>query len=134
MPPSPDWADRLLWDAALRHTLQACRGIPLSVFLGRQIVTTHEYDAAGRLVRSTQEAVWTADDRDAALALAAYEASLCGGCGDPLSETTKAEHEYAYVPKPPIRCHRCTAADRGAELYRDAPHASALMVPVVFEP
>jgi hypothetical protein len=68
------------------------------------------------------------------MALAVYESGLCSGCGDPLEQTTKAEHEYAYVPKPPIRCHRCTAADRGADQYRDSPHPAALRVPVVFEP
>ena len=130
-------SDRLRDDQdPLRDILRAARSwsVPLSVFLGREVVTTHEHDSAGRLVRSTQQPLWTAEDREAALALAAYEASLCSGCGDPLAETTKPEHEDAYVPKAAIRCHRCAAAVRGQDRYRDDPYASSLMVPVVFEP
>lgn len=50
--------------------------------------TVHEYDVAGRLVRSTTTAEpdWTEYDRGLALALAAERAETCPSCGHPLSE------------------------------------------------
>ena len=84
-------------------------GVSPSKFLGARQVTTHEYSQAGRLVRSVTTAEWTDADRQAALDLEAYEASLCPGCNHPLEETTRPEHSDAYRPEPPIRCHYCTA-------------------------
>lgn len=121
-----DWLERVKSDAGLRQTLQACRGTPLSVFLGRQVVTVHEYNVAGQMVRSTQEPLWTPDDRAAALALAAYEAGLCPGCHDPLEVTTKAENEGEYRATS-LLCHRCVAMQQAAEGFKDHPHASALL-------
>ena len=99
-------------DPALRAVVKAAtaRGISPSRFMGAKRVVTHEYDAAGRLVRSTETPEWTAEDRELAFALMEYEAGLCPGCQHPLDETSKPEHEGAYRPDgPPIRCHYCTA-------------------------
>lgn len=98
-------------DPTHRAYVKAARawGVSPSTFLGAQRVTTHEYSQAGRLVRSVTAPEWTDADRQAALDLEAYEASLCPGCQHPLEETTKAEHSDAYRPEPPTRCHYCTA-------------------------
>ena len=132
MPPSPDeWLARVAEDPGLRQTLQAARawGVSPSRFLGREPAVRHIV-ANGLVVRSEPEPEWTDDDRDAALALQAWEADLCPGCRQPLAETTLPEREDLYVPGPAIRCHRCTASERGAERYKDSPQRSALMIPV----
>jgi hypothetical protein len=119
-------------DPALRAAVEAARawGVPLSRFLGRMPATRHEYDVAGRLVRSIREPEWTADDRDAAMALLAYEADLCPGCRQPLAETTLAGNEERYVASVAARCHRCTAVAIVSEQVQDRPHASALLIGV----
>lgn len=126
-----DWSARVKSDPGLRHALETARAwqVRPSVFLGDPSVTTHEHDAAGRLVRSTA-AGWSAEDRDLALALNDYEAGLCGGCRAPLDETTAAEAEDAYIPGLAVRCHRCTASERASEFYRESPQPSALMIPI----
>lgn len=65
-----------------------------------------------------------------AMALADYEAGLCQGCRDRLSETTAPENDDAYMPGPAVRCHKCTASLQGAELYAANPQPGALMIPV----
>lgn len=75
--------------------------------MGEPVVTTYQYDHAGRIVR-TETSGWTGPDREAVLALLNYEAGLCPGCNHPLAETTRVEHTAAYRPEPPIRCHFCT--------------------------
>jgi hypothetical protein len=119
-------------DPALRAAIEAARawGVPLSRFLGREPATVHHYDASGRLVRSTRESEWTADDREAAMALLAYEADLCPGCRQPLAETTLAGNEERYVASVAARCHRCTAVAIVSEKVQDRPHASALLIGV----
>jgi hypothetical protein len=105
-------------------------GVSLSEFAGRPAVTRH-YDTNERLTGvSVAEARWTDTDRDLALQLAAYEASLCPSCREPLAETTAAENEFAYRPEPVIRCHRCTAAAIASETLQGNPHPEALFVPV----
>jgi hypothetical protein len=80
----------------LRFLLRAARSwrVPPTVFLGERTV-----DASG----------WTRVDTSYALALEDYEAGLCPGGNHPLAETSKPEHEDAYRPDPPIRCHYCVA-------------------------
>jgi hypothetical protein len=92
----------------------------------------HEYDGRGLLVRSTTttEPEWDDEARDAAFALLLYEANLCPGCRQPLAETTKPEHEFAYRAGQAIRCHRCTAIDRAHTKYESAPTPGALLIPV----
>jgi hypothetical protein len=94
--------------------------------------TVHSYDEAGRLIRTvtTVEPEWDDDNRAWAQALLAYEADLCPGCRQPMSETTSADHEGRYVSRPAIRCHRCTASSQASELYREAPQPNALLIPI----
>lgn len=65
------------------------------------------------------------------MALAEYEAGLCQGCRDRLSETTDPENEDAYRPGLAVRCHKCTASLQGAELYAESPQPGALMIPIL---
>jgi hypothetical protein len=80
----------------LRFLLRAARSwrVPPTVFLGERTV-----DASG----------WTRVDTTYALALEDYEAGLCPGGDHVLAETSKPEHEDAWRPNPPTRCHYCTA-------------------------
>jgi hypothetical protein len=75
------------------------------------------------------------------LALALYRDSRCHQCGGNLAETTSPDNDGspgngAYVPLPPIRCHRCTALSRSEKRYRDekAEHPHALMHQVEHRP
>jgi hypothetical protein len=119
-------------DPTLRELLQAARawGVPLSTFLGAKRVTVHFYAEGGRLVRSETETEWTKDDREAALALMAYEADLCPGCGGWLEETTKPENEEKYRPKVIGLCHRCVALEQASGLKKNHSHPDALLVGV----
>lgn len=62
------------------------------------------------------EPLWTAADREWAMALLEYEADLCGGCGQPRSESMAAEHQFSYVPTA-LRCHGCAAVAQESERY-----------------
>jgi len=77
----------------LLRTAKAWR-VPPTVLLGLRTV-----DTAG----------WTRQDTDYALALEDYEAGLCPGGDHLLAETSKREHDGAYRPNDPRRCHYCTA-------------------------
>lgn len=124
-------------DHQLRAAVQTARswGVPLSVFLGEPtpVVTLHQYDAGGLLLRSeTTGPIWTDADRAAAMALAAYEADLCPGCGHPLRETTDPAAEEALYAELAARCHRCTVLgqirDRVGAEKREQPQALHLRV------
>jgi hypothetical protein len=132
----PMSAQSLAADSGLRAAVEAARGwgVPLSRFMGREPATVHHYDVSGRCVRSVREPEWTAADRDAAIALLAYEADLCPGCRQPLAETTLAENEERYVASVAARCHRCTAVAIVQEQVEDRPHASALLIGVELRP
>jgi len=119
-------------DPALRAVVKAARawGISPSRFLGAKHVVTHEYDAAGRLVRSTETPEWTVEDREFAFALVEYEAGLCPGCNQPLDETSRADHQDAYRPEEPIRCHYCTAQALISESAQEQDRAVGLMYPL----
>jgi hypothetical protein len=126
------FAARVADDASLRAVLRAARscGVSLSTFLGAKRVTTHFYGDGGRLVRSETESEWTRDDREAALALMAWEADLCPGCNQPLSETTSPENEERYVARPPLLCHRCVATESAAKKWENHAHPGALLIPI----
>lgn len=85
--------------------------MPLSVFRGQ---------------RRPSE-TWTHHDRVLALALAAYEADLCSGCGQPMTESMDPDNERGYVAPPPHRCHACTAVAERAEEYQQVPHAHQVL-------
>lgn len=117
-------------DPAQRRVLETARawGVSPSRFMGEESqVISQTY---GHQTFFQKEPEWKDDDRDAAMALQDYEASLCSGCGHPLEETTDPEKEYAYKAALPLRCHYCTAAARAQEDYRDNPHSEALHFPI----
>lgn len=121
-------------DPQLRALVELARswGVPPSVFAGRPLVTRFLYeDETGRLTSSEQE-LWTDDDRKLADELAEYEAGLCSGCRQPLEQTTDPGNEDAYWWSSAIRCHRCTALDQASGPYRDAPAPHALMIPIEY--
>ena len=70
-------------DDPLRALLQAARRwqVPPTVFIRIRTVDSRE---------------WTDADTSYAMALEDYEAGLCGGCGQPLAETTRQDHADAY--------------------------------------
>ena len=91
-----DPVDRIAGDRALRDHLIAARGWTgpsPSRFLGRPVRTDYILDKHGRVIGSVTDPDWTDDDRGYALALVAYESTLCAGCRQPLTETTAADHE-----------------------------------------
>jgi hypothetical protein len=98
--PHPFWRARLRVDERLRAELDYCcpRGLSHSHFLGGP-------------------AVFTDDDQDKALAWQAEQASLCGGCGLPLAETTDPANEYAYETEA-LRCFACRAKHRLADDFK----------------
>lgn len=83
--------------------------MPRSVFLGR--------------IPRRGEPLWTDEDREWALALLAYEADLCSGCGQSRAETTDEDNEFSYTAQA-LRCHGCAAVARGSEPFT-APGADA---------
>ena len=93
----------------------------------------HEYDDAGRLVRSKAESEWDEGEQTVMLALQAYRSALCPLCGGPISVCTAPENELKYKGGLPIRCHATTARDIAMEPYRDQPHSSALMIAPVLD-
>jgi hypothetical protein len=129
-------AERVATDPDLRRVLEAARswGVSPSVFLGRELNTRHVLDAADRAVASTTEAAWTDEDRALAVALGDYESQLCGGCGQPLAETTLAENEERYDVRVSARCHCCTAIDIAETAAQKMPHPGALMLSARLRP
>lgn len=54
------------------------------------------------------------------------EADTCTGCGQPLSETTKADAEDGYHSDLPVVCHGCKAVQRRQKDYAEDEFAPAL--------
>lgn len=108
--------------------------IPLSIFLGRKRVTVHTINPAGQVIRSEIDPEWLDDDRTALLALMAYEADLCFGCHQPLSETTNPENEDRYRTGRALLCHRCVAIEIAGKQYENHSHPGALLIPVELQP
>lgn len=114
-------------DPGLRAVIQTARawGVSPRRFNGWEPkVTVREYP--GRMIHSA-EPEWDDESRALAVALTLWEADKCGGCGQPLSETTEVDSDGMYRPTV-IRCHACTAAQIATEMFQDAPQSSALMV------
>lgn len=63
----------------------------------------------------TVEPEWDDDSRDAMLALAAWEESLCPLCGGPRDQCQDPEAEWRFKGVPPTRCHRTDAVSRFRE-------------------
>ena len=113
-------------DDPLRRVLLAVRGWtgpPPSVVLGRKIVTSYIYDAAGRILRTETEG-WVDDDLAMIMAL---DAGLCPGCHFPLAETLDPENEDRYKETQVLLCHRCVAREQAAEGHQDHHHPGALL-------
>lgn len=61
------------------------------------------------------------------LALRAYRASRCPGCGGDLAVTTAAENEDRFRAELPVQCYRCLEFGRSHEAYREEPHPLSLL-------
>lgn len=68
---------------------------------------------------STVDVEWDEQQQGWMLALAAWDADTCHGCGGQLSETAAmdewGESARIYEIQPPHRCYRCTEVARGRE-------------------
>jgi NAD-dependent SIR2 family protein deacetylase len=62
---------------------------------------------------------WDEHEQALILALAEYKSSLCPRCHGDMEETTDPAHEDRYVPKLPIRCHRCDGLIRSENAYTE---------------
>lgn len=78
------------------------------------MVTEHEYDDRGRVIRSVtrSEVEWDDGQRMWMLALAHYEASLCRKCGHDLHDTTSGDDTVMWLAETPIECASCSALAR----------------------
>lgn len=77
--------------------------------------------------------VWSDQDGLLAAALVQYEADLCPGCGQPLSESTDSSHDpdnrhgtHRYDALDPVRCFACTALEAKVGAYEKSPSPRAL--------
>jgi hypothetical protein len=88
--------------------------------------TLHHYDDDGRLVRSVEwiESEWDEQQRGWMLALSAYEASRCQGCGGDVTETFDINNTFAYYVDAPHVCHACAAIERAMDSYSKAGHTT----------
>lgn len=100
-----------------------------------QQVTEHEYDDAGRLVRSVTsvEVEWDDEQRAWMLALAEADAQSCDGCGGWLPHTTSIEMSDGFVADHPLRCHRCEALSVRRKSVSDKPNPESFAVWPVHE-
>lgn len=77
-----------------------------------------------------RETEWDLEQQEWMLALDVAEADECPGCHGRLSETTLPENDGAYIPKPPLRCHKCTGLGISADHARTKPQPQALLLDV----
>jgi hypothetical protein len=75
------------------------------------VLTTYEYDEAGRLVRSWQQSEWTEEDRALMLARDVYLATLCR-CGQPKETAWHPDNDGWFEVTQTFECHACTALAR----------------------
>lgn len=78
------------------------------------MLTTYEYDDAGRLLRSWAQSEWTEEDRALMLARDTYRSSLCPGCGQPKDHAWHPDNDGWYEVTVTFECHACTALAREA--------------------
>jgi len=64
------------------------------------------------------EPLWTHEDRMWVLAWDQVERDKCGGCGFPLSETTRADSEEKFRGHV-VRCHACRSVSHAVETVDD---------------
>jgi hypothetical protein len=95
-----------------------------SIFRGRRkrlrYIYDDESDHPDRPIGAVESAEWLPTDRDLLLGLEMYEATLCPGCKQPITE---AWHSYAHgqYDGGPIVCHACTAAQGEEVSYTRTP-------------
>jgi carbonic anhydrase len=65
-------------------------------------------------------------DRLLAMALQAYEDSLCSSCGQSLKYAMDQDLLHEWTTMHPVRCGGCTALAEAAEANKDAKHPGAL--------
>lgn len=75
------------------------------------MLTTYEYDDAGRMVRSWQQSEWTEEDRALMLARDVHLKSLCR-CGHQKEQAWHPGNEGWYEVTAVYECHACTALAR----------------------
>lgn len=101
-------------------------GISHGRLMGREYGTRHEYDAAGRMVRSVTESEWTTHEIGLMLALGEYRDALCPcGCGNDVAESTNPDSKWD-VP-PPARCQARTALTIAQKPYETSPQPESLL-------
>lgn len=90
---------------------------------------THEYDDAGRLVRTVveREPEWDGESYALMAALAEVEHTACSGCGEPLEESMSPDADpdnregtHRYEVGAPYRCFACDARERKVREFADA--------------
>jgi len=89
--------------------------VPRAVFLGRVV--------------KRGEPLWLDEDRSWALALISHEDGTCGGCGEPLSETTAMKDGkpvHAYEVDLPDVCGGCSALAAELPQWEDDSRRQAL--------
>jgi hypothetical protein len=100
-------------DFRARVELAERLGVPPSQLDGREpeSTTVHEYDDAGRIVRSTTtaESRYTEQDRAELLAIAVYRDGLCSVCGGPATECQSHEATGPKFKPSRLRCRRSDA-------------------------
>lgn len=132
----PFLARRLADSPELRSKVEAAYHLGISVkrLDGWEPVTVseHEYDDAGRLLRTVtrREPEWDDEQRAWMDAWLLYKSGVHEACGHYLPDSTATEAEDGYVAELPIRCHACTARARAFTRYSESQHVEALLFPV----
>jgi len=71
----------------------------------------------GRVVQQG-EPLWLPEDRAWALALLEVEADACPDCGQPWSQATAPENEFAYKADL-LMCHACATSAKTVRAHQD---------------
>lgn len=80
-------------------------GISRRRFEGWEPRTVYSYDG-DRVVAAVPESEWDERSRVEMLALGAWEARQCPGCGQDLALTTDPKHEHEWKPAS-LQCNGC---------------------------
>lgn len=115
-------------DPTLRAVLEAARawGVSLSKFSGARHVTTFEYNSVGQIARTLETPEWTQDDREAAMALTIYEASLCPASGLPAEQCHDPNNEDRFEVES-VLCHGTVAREIASKQFEGHKHPDALL-------
>lgn len=83
--------------------------------------------------RTVESPWWTDEDTMLVMALRGYKAGLCPGGNHVLAETSRADHEDAYMPGERIRCYHCKADAQLARSLSEAKNTDGLLIPIVLD-